>query len=116
MTPCIKTLRKKIRFAEEPNNPQLICMWLKIEQVKMKNISYEKQWAGYINEANFLLDTLSDELIPAHWRECCLNHIHIPLGCLHRLVSSKKDLLRLNQLMYEVRETSKFFNPARAIR
>lgn len=116
MTPHINMLREKVRYAIEPNNPQLICLWLKIEAEKTKNLSVEKQRSVYLKETRLLLDTLSDDLIPAHWRECCLNHIYQPLAYLHRLARNSRDLHHLNQLMHEVRVTSHFFNPANAIR
>ncbi len=111
MEASIKKLRKTIRYASKPDSPQLIQQWLKLEAMQCDETP-EQQWEGLEASIRLLLDVLADEILPAHWRATCLDYIHLPLGRLNQLVEKDDDILRLNRLIYEIRVTSHFFNPA----
>lgn len=110
MNPSLQSLRHKIRYASEPDNPQLITLWLEMEN-KPEAQPFKQRWQNYEASVRLLLDTLADELLPAHWRISCLDQIYRPLANLQRLVRTDDDLRHLRQLLYEVQVTSHFFNP-----
>ncbi|GHF96375.1 hypothetical protein [Thalassotalea marina] len=99
----IEQLRNKIRFAHEPNNPLLINLWLSEENFALSAIN-NRQTLRKQYEAQFrlLLETIVDELLPEHWRRCCLDHIYQPISSLQKLADSDKSQRHIRQLMAEL--------------
>ncbi len=106
--PAINQLRYKIRYAKEENNPSLLSLWFSMEDSVMNDNSLEC-WKLYCAQFKLLIDTLSDDLLPQHWRMNCLNNIYKPLCSLQRIAISSDQLKHLNQLYYELRVVSNFF-------
>lgn len=106
--PAINSLRHKIRFGLEENNPSILGLWLSMEEnVGAKNTF--DQWSLYKAQYRLLIDTLSDDMLPNHWRACCLDHIYKPLIELNKLAITEHQVQQLNRLYYELRVTSNFF-------
>lgn len=105
----IETLRDKIRYGEEPDNPALIPLWFSIEESEQSTINpafflrskYESQF--YL-----LLEAVVDELIPAHWRRVCLDNIYKPLSSLQRLARDDDSKKRLSKLLHELSTSCRY--------
>lgn len=113
-------LADKIRFASEPDNPSIIREWLSypsetFDQAQLRTPTAESSdmaWFDYqrsVYQAQFrlLLDTVIDELIPSHWRECCLDHIYLPLAKLEKIATSTAHRTLINQMYYELQILTK---------
>ena len=91
------TLTQKIRFATEPNNPNIIYQFLNFK-FKAGMINKEANREQLISQFRLLIDTIADELLPSHWRRLCLDNIYRPLHTLHRIAdcpNSKQQVLTL---------------------
>ena len=104
---CLDALRMKIRNAEEPNNPTLISQWMNIELPPFITPSLSC-WKVYVDQFNLLLDTFADELIPAHWRQICLDSIYRPLFILKKLEHNTQSKVQVRQLFHELSITSQY--------
>lgn len=96
-------LWRKIRFAKEPDNPALIDHYLDIDTCRLK--SFQAQKDHYECQFRLLLETVADELVPAYWRCCCLDHINKPLLKLNRLSKDARHQNYLCKLKYELNMT-----------
>jgi len=106
----MKTLYRKIRYAEESDNPLLFVHFLELEFCKGNcNLAYQRQ--RLISQFQLLIDTMSDELLPVHWRKQCLDNIHQPLFKLQRLVNSDESAQQVKALFYELRIMSQYIKP-----
>ena len=106
--PAINNMRHKIRYAQEADNPKLIALWLAMEY-SLSPATKSSHWLLYVTEFHLLLDTLADDLLPNHWRRLCLDNINRPLAALRGMAYSNLNKQQLNQLFYELRTTSHFF-------
>ncbi|WLQ13044.1 hypothetical protein O5O45_25270 [Hahella aquimaris] len=106
--PAIRELRRKIRYATEADNPQLLSLWLSMEET-LAPACATSRWRLYAAEFRLLLDTLADDLIPNHWRTLCMDQIYRPLAALSRIADGEPRRRQLNELLYELRTTSHFF-------
>ena len=111
--PAINQLRHKIRYALEEDNPALVTLWLSMED-SIKSAEASSCWQLYCAQYQLLIDTLSDDLLPTHWRVCALDNIYRPLCSLQRIATSQKQCQHLNKLYYELRVTSNFFQNGRS--
>jgi len=107
--PAINQLRKKIRYGLEEDNPGLLSLWLSMEDSALSNNNPHDNWQSYCAQFNLLIDVLSDDLIPKHWRANCLNTIYNPLCSLQRNAINPQRLQQLNKLYVELRVVSNFF-------
>lgn len=108
--------REEIRYARQPDAPDLIDQWLKYEH--FNNLARAEQGCDgcpkqmqcelYRSQFQLLLDTVADELLPSHWREHCLNSIHRPLSGLKHLLKGAHDDTRLINLFYELSVTARY--------
>ncbi len=71
MNPSISQLRDKVRYATEPDNPQLIREWLDLE-VRACGQVRRHQWQNRMVAIRLLLDAFADEVLPPHWRDISL--------------------------------------------
>lgn len=98
-------IRSKIRYAKEPDNPQLINCWLALGQagysVLDKRHHFEDQF-------RLLLDTVVDEILPSHWRCTCLDSIYRPLMELRQLVDTPESQAHLRALQNELSVTGRY--------
>jgi hypothetical protein len=106
--PAINNLRHKVRYALEENNPALISLWLSMEDI-IKDGTTIGNWQFYCAQYKLLIDALSDDLLPKHWRVCCLDSIYRPLSSLHHLAIDTQKQRQLNRLYYELRVITHFF-------
>lgn len=99
----IRALELKVRYAKEPNNPGLITHWLTL--ARCADTTYLSLREHYEHQFRLLLDTLADELLPAHWRRCCLDNINRPLLAMQRLSASSEHRMYMHRLNYELNVT-----------
>lgn len=100
-------LRHKIRRAEEPDNPLLITYWLAYENQLVEN-SREALRQRYESQFTLLLETVVDELVPAHWRCLCLDHIYRPLQSLKQISDSARSDNQIQRLIHELAMQSRY--------
>ena len=106
----IARLRKIVRYAEQPDNPGTLQLWLDLETTTYFQLRRQR-WEANIACTRLLLEAFADNLNPAHWRGLCLDNMYRPLMELQRLVLTQQNQTELRQLMQEVRTISHFFNP-----
>lgn len=106
----LSTIRNKIRFGKDPNNPMLIPLWLMQESdlcpSPTQSISAHRQ--HYEAQFRLLLETIVDELVPSHWRRLCLDHIYQPLGSLKRIANDEQSEQQVRNLMQELTVSSRY--------
>lgn len=111
-----KHLGDCIRCAELPDAPHIIGLWLtenrccdaQTTTIPCPHCSIEHQWQHYESQFNHLLDTISDELLPAHWRCSCLDQIHRPLHALSTLSEASSARDRVRVLLWELSVTTQY--------
>jgi len=96
----MKTLYRKIRYAEEVNNPALFSYLL--EEVSEGVCNTVEQRDISFTQFQLLLETMSDDQIPNHWRQQCLEHIHKPLFKLQNLAVGEAALQQIKGLFYQL--------------
>lgn len=117
----LSELRRKIRFAEEPDNPALIGQWLATDHCcqqqsdlsrrginPCQNCTRTQQYQHYEQQFRLLLETLEDELLPKNWRCSCLDQIYKPLAHLRQLCDTTYCSAQLNRLIWELRISSHY--------
>lgn len=106
----LSRLRKKIRYGEEPDNPDLLSYWFQLETtLAEKNfITTDSRRELFENQFALLLDALADELVPRQWRCLCLDNIYRPLGELKRLIRDPRQADRHRALLAELATTSRY--------
>lgn len=100
--PATRLLRDKIRYAQEPDNPMLINLWLSMDTPAPQQTKRDDVWQHFEDQFRLLLETLVDELLPAHWRRSCLDQIYQPLSSLARLSHTPQEQQKLHYLQYEL--------------
>ena len=103
LDPSVLLIRAKIRSGENPNNPELISLWLIQENIIQESVgclTLRRQHCE--DQFRLLLDAVVDEMLPKHWRHHCLNNIHQPLASLRKISSGEKSEKRLRQLLSEL--------------
>lgn len=109
----IRTLRDIIRYGYDPDNPALIPLWLSREEAILPaEVTLAMRRKCYMDQFNLLLNVISDELVPAHWRCLCLDYIYKPLSGLYRLATGEQDKQHHRQLLYELSVTSRYMAPS----
>ncbi|MEL0659286.1 hypothetical protein V6255_09045 [Psychromonas arctica] len=105
-------LHRKIRYAEEVDNPLLFSHFLSTDfNADIDNDGYHEQClvtkieqrACLLAQFELLLVTLSDQSIPMHWRLQCLDHINKPLFTLQRLVDDEDSAEQVKGLFTELK-------------
>lgn len=109
--PAVALLREKVRYAHEPDNPQLLRRWFELEDATF-GTGVSDRWRLHVAQFRLLLDVFADDVLPAHWRTLCLDNIARPLAELSRLADDSERHRELQQLMRELRVVSHFFCPA----
>jgi hypothetical protein len=113
-TTAINSIRHKVRYADDENNPQLLSFWLMAEQTLFAgsdiNIDDDEKWQMYQGQFRLLLDVICDNLIPEHWRQLCLDNIYRPLTELNRISHCDMSKKRLRYLWLELNITSQYFH------
>lgn len=112
-TGAINSIRQKVRYAHDENNPQLLTFWLTAEQSLFTSSNMSKnddaRWLMYQGQFRLLLDVICDNLISDHWRQLCLDNIYRPLTELNRISQSEERKERLRHLWFELNITSQYF-------
>ncbi|VUD40871.1 hypothetical protein TDB9533_00370 [Thalassocella blandensis] len=75
----LEYLRRKIRRADEPDNPMLIQRFLELDTPEKANNSAALQ-IHLKKQCLLLLDTIVDDALAPQWRENCLNVIYCLLS------------------------------------
>lgn len=94
-------IRHKIRRGEEPDNPLLITHWLAEENRGLEPLRAELR-QRYESQFTLLLETVVDELVPAHWRCLCLDNIYLPLQSLKQISDSVQSDNQIHRLLREL--------------
>ncbi|MBO1255677.1 hypothetical protein J3L16_08275 [Alteromonas sp. 5E99-2] len=102
----METLHRQIRYAENVENPKLFTQLLNCGEGNV--CCHQQQWHFFLNQFHLLLDTLTDESLPPHWRQQCLDHIYKPLFKLRQLARNDQQNYEINQLYYELRVMSDY--------
>jgi hypothetical protein len=109
LDPGILLIRDKIRFAESPNNPELIHLWLTQENFIQEIIGCLYLRRQHCEDQFYLLlEVVVDEMLPRHWRHHCLNHIYQPLASLKKISTSEQSEKRLRQLLSELSTSCRY--------
>lgn len=103
---AINMLAHKIRQGSEPDNPALIHLWLSCQQTQ--NQSIDKLRASHTAQFRLLLETVLDELVPAHWRRICLDNIYLPLSTLKKLSNNESSEQHLRSLFNELAISTRY--------
>lgn len=109
LDPGVVLIRDKIRFGKNPNNPELISLWLIQENFIQEGVgclSLRRQHCE--DQFRLLLEAVVDEMLPKHWRHHCLNHIYQPLASLKKISNSEKSEERLRQLLSELSTSCRY--------
>lgn len=72
-----------IRCGFFPNEPRVIPRYM-AQGRRMARSGHFCPWELAEHELGLLLDTVSDTVLPWHWRCVCLDHAWLPLRCLER--------------------------------
>jgi len=106
-------LYREIRFAKKPDNPDLIKEFL-MSSLSKDEDSIQARRRKYLHQFYLLIETMSDDLVPAHWRRSCLDNIYRPLQGYRRLALCPTSQRILEQMYYELNETIRYFGPSMA--
>lgn len=113
-TRAINSIRKKIHYAEDKENPELVLFWLTAEQTLFTGSYFSGDNAArqkmYQDQFRLLLDVICDNLIPLHWRQLCLDNIYRPLTELNRVSHCAASKKKLRHLWLELNITSQYFH------
>ena len=113
-TTAINSIRQKVRYAEDEDNPQLLSFWLMAEQTLFTgsdlHVDDAARWHMYQGQFRLLLDAICDNLLPEHWRQLCLDNIYRPLTDLSRISECEASKGRLRRLWLELNVTSQYFH------
>ncbi len=104
----LEVLRDKIRFGTEPDNPALIRLWFSLDSPNPYQSSISQLRQHHEEQFKLLLETVADELIPAHWRCLCLDNIYKPLCSLQKISNDEESELRLKRLFNELSITTRY--------
>ncbi len=102
------SLRRKIRHAVEPDNPLLIDQLLKLKPDSWRDTLKENR-AHQLTQFRLLMDTITDDYLPPHWRCQCLDYIYRPLHELQKLADCKASKDQILILKNELRIMSHYF-------
>lgn len=97
----MNTLYRKIRHAEEANNPALFSYLLEEEPSERSSSKLDQRDIS-LTQFQLLLDTMTDEKVPTHWRQQCLEHIYKPLFRLQHLADGESALQQIQSLFYQL--------------
>ncbi|MEM6573445.1 MAG: hypothetical protein AAF736_04195 [Pseudomonadota bacterium] len=98
-----------IRYAQDPDNPTLLYTYLDDCDQRAALASTIQAQRIYRHAFELLLDVISDDCVPRHWRALCLDHVYRTLVGLARLAESDRDLQGLLELESQLRVTAEFF-------
>ncbi|MBB1488395.1 hypothetical protein [Oceanospirillum sediminis] len=104
----VHQLRQKIRHAQEPDNPGLIYQWIQADNA-LAGYQTEQRRQHCIHQFQLLMDVVSDDYLPVHWRNTCLDSVSIPLCTLKCLADDTQSVTRVRQLFSELRTLSHYF-------
>lgn len=90
-----------IRFAREPDNPELIQHWLQSEHLDAEH-SADADWDRLRLQYHLLLDTINDVNLPVRWRCACLDAIYTPLARMENLARDASLKREVRRLYFEV--------------
>ena len=100
--PACDQLAEKIRRGDEADNPMLISLWLTATSANPANASRRQLRAKFEAQFRLLLETIVDELVPAHWRMTCLDHVYRPLSSLQRISDCAQSEQQIRCLLIEL--------------
>lgn len=98
----LESIRRKIRRATEPNNPNLLSRFFELDQIQ-KNSSPIFQKLHAKRQCTLLLETILDDSLAPQWREHCLNLIHRPLSIFQRLSDTRENNLEISAIFSSLR-------------
>ncbi|MFV0276929.1 MAG: hypothetical protein ACK5HY_07065 [Parahaliea sp.] len=84
----LEVLKRKIRYAEEPDNPSLIKRFFQLDTPTTADETLLQRRLRLRGQYVLLFETIEDGNNPRHWRQTCLNVIYRPLYELQILANS----------------------------
>ncbi|WP_116367809.1 hypothetical protein [Parahaliea mediterranea] len=98
----LEVLKRKIRYAEEPDNPAVLRHYFRLDTPPPKETLLQRRLrlrAQYV----LLYDTIKDAGNPPHWSQICLDMIHRPLYELRQLANSRESREDVSLLFVQLR-------------
>ena len=105
---CVETQGHIIRYAELPDNPDLLTSWFE-RSVWLPKLSATQRWLCMRACIQLLLETYADTLNPSHWRTVCLDYLHTQVAELKVLAVEAQQEEELKRLLWEIRVTGFYF-------
>lgn len=99
----VEVLRRKIRLAEEPDNPGLLRELFALD-VGLGRDTVGQKRARVLRQFHLLCETVEDVKIADHWRELCLNYLYRPLYTLQQLSTCEASKEELKALFAKTRQ------------
>lgn len=99
-----------IRYAEMPDNPELLPSWVD-QTVRVPKLSVSERWQRMQDCITLLLETYADMLNPVHWRSTCLDFLHSLLAEVDSLAGMAKQQEQQKRLLWEIQVTGFYFDP-----
>lgn len=84
----LNKLELDIRYACTPDEPRVLHGYLNRLETEAASSSPSKKRAIYQRAYELLIETISDSLLPWHWRVLCLDQMYRPLCALEKLANS----------------------------
>ncbi|MFN3986858.1 MAG: hypothetical protein ACK4KV_15290 [Rhodocyclaceae bacterium] len=91
----------RIRCALAPDDPTLIGDHFAQGRMLVHN-GRMSDWEVAERDAELLIRTARDKLLPWHWRTLCLDHVHGPLSALRRLASCEATRNRVAEFQWRL--------------
>lgn len=101
-----------IRYAEMPDNPELLPSWVN-QTVRVPKLSAGERWQRMQDCITLLLETYADMLNPVHWRSTCFDFLHSLLAEINLLAGKAPQHEQQKRLLWEIQVTGFYFDPCK---
>ncbi|MEM9530589.1 MAG: hypothetical protein AAGA23_06700 [Pseudomonadota bacterium] len=100
-----------VRYASQPENPRVLGRYLDACDAQARQAPPRAARAIYDEAFDLLLDAVSDDCNPRHWRALCLDHLYRPLKALAALADSDTQRQQLREREARMRVLTHYFLP-----
>ncbi len=108
--PTLGDLAHQVRYATEPDNPQLLDEYLAAAWAcAARQPGLAKRNEVYLNVARLMLDVICDTYLPRQWRNLCLDHIYMPILTCERLANTSAQKRKVAKFKAEFRILGNYF-------
>lgn len=98
-----------VRYGSQPENPRVLGRYLDACDARARRAPLRTARAIYDEAFDLLLDAVSDDCNPRHWRALCLDHLYRPLKGLAALANSESQRQMLRERETSMRLLSHYF-------